>query len=259
MPCCPSHVSPLQPEVQPGLTAVRTWDSTFFGVRIAEVKPDRGSVDLAAAVQRADEDDVECLYFLADAEDHDRVRAAEAEGFGLVGIRLTLARETGSGATVATDSRVRVARSDDVPVLVPLARRSHRNTRFYRDPRFDRARVDDMYGIWIERSVHGELADAVFVAEVRERPSGYLTIAREADAAVIGLVAVDESVRGQGIGSALLCAALRWAADAGLPRVSVVTQGHTPAAIRFYERGGFEATLVQLWYHRWRAAGGAGS
>jgi dTDP-4-amino-4,6-dideoxy-D-galactose acyltransferase len=149
---------------------------------------------------------------------------------------------------------VRPARADDIPRLKDLARASHRNTRFYQDPHFERRRSDELYAIWIERSVAGELADIVWVVEVNHAPCGYLTAKNEGDRGTIGLVAVDAACRGRGYGDALLRAALTWAAEGGLSCLSVVTQGRSAAAIRFYQRAGFLTRAVELWYHRWRTS-----
>jgi dTDP-4-amino-4,6-dideoxy-D-galactose acyltransferase len=245
------------------------WDSSFFGVAIARITPDRQTAaDLAVAVRTAEQSSIDCLYLLAESDDAETVGAAEANGFRLVDVRLTLEcvmgadgrgasreRDALAGGTASSPDAARVvrpARLEDLPQLTSLARASHRNTRFYQDTRFDPARSDELYARWIERSVRGELADAVWVVDVDDAPRGYLTIGARDDAATIGLVAVDAACRGRGYGEELLRTALRWTADRGMPRVSVVTQGRSAGAVRFYERAGFTASRIQLWYHRWR-------
>jgi dTDP-4-amino-4,6-dideoxy-D-galactose acyltransferase len=241
----------------------RPWDSTFFGISVGQIVGRHAAApDLAAAVDEACAASIDCLYLLVDADDQDSVRAAETNRFSLVDVRLTLecilepaagngpmARSGGGPASV-----VRPARLDDLPQLTALARVNHRNTRFHRDTRFDPARSDDLYAVWIERSVAGELADAVWVADVDDAARGYIAVSRDAAGSTIGLVAVDGAYRGRGYGDELLRTALRWSAAARLPKVSVVTQGRAPASVRFYERHGFTASRVELWYHRWLRA-----
>ena len=258
---------------------LREWDSRFFGVRIAQVTANRSTADgLARIVRDADASAIDCVYFLADAADVETVRAAEQNGFALVDIRLALQREIGAGgdqgdgtaaagaALLPESPRIRVAESADMAALETLARTSHRNTRFHRDTRFDRVRCDDLYAVWIERSVAGELADVVFVVDVDGAARGYLTIRADrggpaeggADAghsSTIGLVAVDPVYRGRGYGDALLRRACEWTAERGLTRTNVVTQGSSAGAVRFYQRAGFMAARVEFWYHRWRLTG----
>jgi dTDP-4-amino-4,6-dideoxy-D-galactose acyltransferase len=272
----------------------RPWDSEFFGPAIGEVTSTPDPVALTAAVDAARRGGVDCLYLLVDAADVEAIGAAEGAGFSLVDVRLTMRRDDagavpGAGLTAsatvtavrrslerrrkarryerdgddttgrigghASDGSIRPAREDDIAAVEALARVSHRNTRFYRDRRFDRSRSDDMYAVWIARSIRGEFADAVWVADVDGAPRGYITVARrEADAA-IGLVAVADAYRGRGYGERLMQAAIRWADQNNLPSTSVVTQGTSASSVRFYERAGFRASRIELWYHCWLDSG----
>ena len=229
------------------------WDSEFFGVSIARVLRTRVTTDeLAAARRWAREASIDCLYLLAEAEDDETVRAAEQNGFSLVDVRVTLDRAVAAaGAFDDAAIGARRATPEDLPRLTAIARVSHRNTRFHRDPRFDPTRADELYAVWIERAVRGEQAGPVWVVDGAAGASGYLTLSRDADHASIGLVAMDASARGQGGGGRLLEAALHWSAEQGVSRLSVVTQGHQAASMRFYERRGFATRLVQFWYHFW--------
>jgi GNAT superfamily N-acetyltransferase len=237
-----------------GWTA-RAWDSEFFGASIGQITARHSTADaLALAVDDARQAAIECLYFLVDAEDPATVRAAEAGGFALVDVRLTLEcaidgpdREPPQDG----DGAIRPARHEDLQQLMALARVSHRNTRFHADTRFDPVRSDELYAVWIDRSVRGELADAVWVVDVDGSPRGYITASRGASAASIGLVAVDAECRGRGYGDRLLHAVLNWSRAQGFDRVSVVTQGRSARTVRFYERAGFTASTVEFWYHRW--------
>ena len=229
------------------------WDSAFFGVAIARVTPTRATTDdLAAAVEWARQDSVKCLYFLADANDDESVRAAEENGFSLVDVRVTLERSVlPVAASEDGGAGVRLATTADLPRLTSIARVSHRNTRFHRDKHFDARRADEMYAVWIERAVRGELAHAVWVVDEGDGPRGYLALSRDGTCSSIGLVAVEPSRRRLGYGERLLKTALGWTATRELTRISVVTQGHEASAVRFYERSGFTAQRIQFWYHRW--------
>ena len=233
----------------------RPWDSEFFGVSIGQITTNRSTIeDLERAVRQAQEASVDCLYFLADADDPATLSAAEANGFSLVDIRLTLECDTGQAERPMPPherSAIRTSSLDDVPDLMALARVNHRNTRFHRDTHFDPARSDELYAVWIERSVKGELADIVWVVDVEGVPRGYLTLQAGSHADVIGLVAVDSEYRGMGYGRQLLATALTWTAGRGVPRVLVVTQGGSASAVRFYQQAGFRESAHAFWYHRW--------
>ena len=223
------------------------WDTDFWGIRIARVDGDAMTAEGAAALEEwAAANDVACLYFLA-GEDEATPRIAEDAGYRLTDVRVALRR---APAAVETDGRVRAFAAADLPALRAIARTSHGATRFYADPRFPRARCDDLYDVWITRSAEG-WADAVFVADHEGRPAGYLTVHEAGGSASIGLVAVAEDARGAGLGASLVDAAVGWAAGRGVPELTVVTQGRSAAALRVYERAGFRVESVGLWFHRW--------
>jgi GNAT superfamily N-acetyltransferase len=246
----------MPPSTRDGLCERRPWDSKFFGLEIAQVRAEPVTDSaLGEAAAWADANRIDCLYLLIDDGDP-AAEAAARNGFEFVDLRLTLERpvrqdERGSGLPARAGSAVRAARASDLPALAAIARASHRNTRFHLDRRFDPHRSDDLYAVWIERAVDGELADAVWVAELDGRARGYVTVSAGQDAASIGLVAVEEAVRGRNYGRLLVRTTIAWTADRGLPRLRVVTQGTSESSVRFYEALGFAPRRRQRWFHRW--------
>lgn len=232
---------------------VLAWDSEFFGVRIGRIRGARLSDERARQIEAwAASERIVCVYFLADAADAETRAAAERHGYSLTDIRVRLDAPVGAERTSSGEGTVRLAQPSDLPALKAIARASHTNTRFYADGRFDRSRCAALYEHWIARSLSGELADAVWVADADGTPVGYLTIqAMAADSARIGLVAVDSERRSRGLGSALMAAAHEWCLARGITRLDVIAQGTNDAALRFYGRAGFVVRDVGLWYHRW--------
>jgi GNAT superfamily N-acetyltransferase len=122
------------------------------------------------------------------------------------------------------------------------------NSRFTTDARFPRDRVDALCDEWLVRArKRGE----VFGAEVDDVLAGLVTCEREGDAARVGVLAVEPSYRGVGIGSGLLNAASDRARRDGLQKVRVVTQGGNVEALTVYESVGFRTTAVGIWHHKW--------
>jgi dTDP-4-amino-4,6-dideoxy-D-galactose acyltransferase len=193
----------------------------------------------------AREHDVTCLYFLADSRDAATAHAAEAAGFRLMDVRVELRRPAAAEALEG----VRDARPEDRDVLRAIARGSHGITRFYADPNFPDERCDDFYDTWISRSLEG-WADGVLVAEHVGRPAGYVSC-HLGPPGSIGLIAVDESARGGGLGVVLARAAVGWSAARGVETMSVVTQGRNAQALRTFERAAFRVHSLELWFHKW--------
>jgi dTDP-4-amino-4,6-dideoxy-D-galactose acyltransferase len=216
-------------------------------VRIGRVDGDALSPELAASIDSwADESEVACVYFLASGDDPQSWHAAEAAGFRLMDLRTELSRDAASEEV----GGLRAAREEDRDALRAIARSSHGITRFYADPRFPDERCDDLYATWIDRSLDG-WAEAVLVAEADGVPSGYVSVHVDAERGSIGLIAVDAAARGRGLGETLSRGAVDWAAGAGAKAVSVVTQGRNAAALRTFERAGFRARSVGIWFHKW--------
>jgi dTDP-4-amino-4,6-dideoxy-D-galactose acyltransferase len=230
------------------------WDSEFFGRRIAKASASRLSKEETSRILSwCRTNRIECLYFLADADDARTSRFAEENGFRLVDVRVTLTwqPDNRSLADTVAECYVRPAMADDLPVLRTIARASHRDSRFYFDPGFPQSRCDDLYETWIEKSCLGQ-AEAVLVAADGAQPVGYVTCHLTTPTeGYIGLMGVHVQARGVGVGQGLVMASLRWFAQRGASQVTVVTQGRNCRAQRLYQRCGFLTGSVQLWYHRW--------
>ena len=253
-----------------------TWDSEFWGFPVARVLGEELSQARAEAIDRwCRERAVRCLYFLVGSANRQAAHAAEAAAFRLVDIRMTFERhlhgiitseETadpfpgGLDPALSTPSpglRVRPAEAADVCTLQRIARSAYRETRFYYDENFPRARCDALYETWIARSCQG-YAQAVLVADVEGTAVGYVTchVLKDGSLGSIGLVGVSGEAAGHGVGQTLVLASLDWFEARGVRTVEVVTQARNVPAQRLYQRCGFLTRQVQLWYHKWYAAPG---
>jgi len=236
------------------ICSILEWDSTFFGVTIARVNPNR--LDEQTALQVMDwcrEKQVRCLYFLADSADVATLRLAEKNGFYLTDIRVTYARSTnGLEARLTMDPGVRPAFPEDIPALRSISSSSYRDSRFYYDGHFPRETCDRMYATWIEKSLSG-YAQAVLVHGPAGQPEGFVTCATTPPDAQgkIDLVGVSDKARGRGIGQILVMESLYWFAAQGITTVQVVTQGRNIPAQRLYQKCGFLTSEVGFWYHCW--------
>lgn len=220
------------------------WDSAHFGVSIGRV---RGDVD--AAIAWMERDGVRCAYRLVPIARTEEAAPYLARGFRLVDVRVTL-----DAVPTASDSAagLRAGTPADLDALAPIAVGAYRDSRFYRDGRFATDRCDALYRIWLEKSLSGERADHVVVAELEGRPVGFVTCSLGGeDDASIGLVGVAVPARGRGLARAMVSAATAWLADRGAARVTVVTQGRNLGAQRVYQACGFRTADVALWLHGW--------
>ena len=231
------------------------WDSEFFGRRIARVTASRvtdksiADIDAWCSAHR-----IECLYLLADSTDRPTTRLVQENGFRFVDVRVTLdvrsTKDCVPGGTAAGVA-VRRATEADIDALKAIARRNHRDTRFYYDGNFPVQRCDELYERWIEKSCRG-WAENVLVAAKQGEIEGYISChVRTAGIGQIGLVGVAEKGQGRGVGTELIANGLHWFSEQGMEVVSVVTQGRNVSAQRLYQKCGFATRSVELWFHRW--------
>src|SRR5262245_16001559 len=152
------------------------WDSAFFGLRLARVSLDTLDAETASAVVgTAREQRLDGVSLLLAAADARGILAAQEVGFRLVDLRVSLERPAGAPAPSPPDlPLVRTHRPEDLPALEAIAEQAHRDTRFWRDPRFPPARAAELYRTWIRKECEGG-ADRVLVAVQDGAPSGYLS------------------------------------------------------------------------------------
>lgn len=225
------------------------WDTRHWGVLTGRaLLPARDRFQLAAIGADARRRSVELVYLSIPATDLDLANhAAEQPGLRLVDIRLVLSRAT--DGDVPAGPPVRPARTADVGALQDLAGAAHTNTRFFADPRLAPSKATELYRRWIVQCL--DRAEDVAVAELDGRIAGYVTVAVVDAAGRIGLLAVDPSARGKGLGEALVRWAIGRAAARRCDRIVVGTQGGSPVAQRLYQRCGFTTESVDLLYHWW--------
>jgi dTDP-4-amino-4,6-dideoxy-D-galactose acyltransferase len=232
------------------------WDSRFFGRRIARVRGHRlGDSLLAEILEWCSAQQIDCLYLLAAADDARTIRLAQGNAFDFVDIRMTFERSL--EALPEESYGIRPARPEDLSPLRRITGQSFIDSRFYYDHHFDRARCDDLYAAWIERSCQG-YADCVLVAELNGKAAGYVTCCLgPSQTGSIGLIAVDPQAQGCGIGQRLVVSALHYFRNHSMTSATVVTQARNLKSQRLYQRYGFRTQSVGLWYHRWSPSPGA--
>jgi len=230
------------------------WDSQFFQRRIARLnrrRLDEGSA--AEALAWCGENKIDCLYFLADADDAKTVRLAQQNNFIQTDVRVTFERLLTDDDRLLADSgdgMVRLGDERDLVALCKIAATCHQDSRFYFDEEFERSKCDLLYATWIENSFKG-FAQAVLVVEVAAQPVGYITCHLSGSESRIGLVGIADSQKGKGLGKKLVKRFLAWSLEQGAHRATVVTQGRNTGAQRLYQRCGFLTFSFQVWYHRW--------
>ncbi len=195
---------------------------------------------------------VSCLYFLGTIDDSITSQTAENEGYHLTDVRVTLENRMRYPIAASTNtSHIRAAVESDIEALRIISRNNHSDSRFYYDGHFDPKKCDELYAIWIEKSVRGA-ADQVLVWDENGAAVAYMTgKLLPDDIGSVELVGVHPDWQGKGIGYQLTMQILAWFQQQGVKRVTVVTQGRNIGAQALYQRCGFVTLSTELWYHKW--------
>ncbi|HWW39895.1 GNAT family N-acetyltransferase [Pedobacter sp.] len=143
-------------------------------------------------------------------------------------------------------------RKHDVDQLVSLALESGVYSRFYLDKNFKNGEYRKLYTEWILKSINGELAFNILIANEKSKILGFTTIVKKNEIlADIGLVAVHKDARGRGIGMGLINKTIEIARESNFKEIQVVTQMDNIPARKLYTNANFVIKDNINIYHFW--------
>lgn len=231
------------------------WDSDFFGFNVASIACLRLTENIQKQVASfIEKEKIELLEYQCDCHDRTSILVAEKAGYSFVDIRLTFSQKLLWDYSVEQKPgvEVRKATEEDIPALRSIAHDAYQDSRYYFDGHFDREKLIQFYELWAEKAVRGQLEDFAYVVTQEGKVAGFVSIKMEGKhRARIGLVGVDSSSRGAGLGMHMFMCVLKELQDQGIEYVHVTTQGRNYAAQRLYQKCGFLTEKTELWYHKW--------
>lgn len=122
-------------------------------------------------------------------------------------------------------------------------------SRFNLDPRLS-PKFKDLYKEWIVGSLNKKLADEVLLAKDNKGQSvGFITLSIKEGIGNIGLIAVSEHFRGQGVGKLLIQKADNFFREKQASAATVVTQIDNIPACRLYEKMGYTIVKNESIFH----------
>jgi GNAT superfamily N-acetyltransferase len=231
-------------------------DRERFGIVTAR-DPGFTGETLPATLRFCRENGVQMLVARCAAEDLRAAQAMEEAGGRLMDTLVYYVR--GLDRPVPEDrpplTLVRVLLPEDVAAVRRVAAESFRGYfgHYHADPRLDRAKCDETYTSWAERScVDRTVASKVLVAEHEGRVSGFLTLLeRGPEEQEIILNGVDPALQRHGIYRALVLAAVQEARSEGARRLLVSTQLINLGVQKTWTRVGFELARSYYTFHLW--------
>lgn len=223
------------------------WDSDFFQFPVARINDEVDVIENENVLQNLFENNIRLAYYSTSKQ----LEIPENKFYEvkLVDKKMTYLKEI-----VPHSANEKISSYDKVypeQKLIFLAIESGIYSRFNVDEKIGRKHFEDLYTKWIVNSIAKKIAGEVLVSKGENEITGFVTIGQKNNRADIGIIAVDPSHRGKGIGKALMLSAENFYAGK-LKSIQVVTQGDNVAACKLYESCGYKVEKKEYFYHLWK-------
>ena len=226
------------------------WDSNFLGFKVGRISQ-LNTETLEQALENAKSENYKLLY-LFEAEDcflpEDILQKYNGK---LVDGKVLYAQELSDQVLDNYEQTKRYTNSKVSNDLLQLAYESGKYSRFKLDKNFATEVFTDMYKLWIENSVNGQIADRIYVVEQDNKITAMVTLKEKSETLHIGLIATALESQGQGYGKQLINRTRQTAIELGLKNIEVPTQYDNMQACSFYEACGFRVKSITNIYHFW--------
>lgn len=219
------------------------WDSKLLNRKIGELKVASESLpQIETAIGEAKKDEFKYIICKLQSQQTALIKLLESLGFYLSDIGVTWEIKSDKflfkKLNDSSDIReiIKIATEKDISMLKEMVKSLFLDSRFYNDPFFSKKAADNIYQMWIENSVRGDVADIVFLIP----NMGFVTCKRSSHSSgEIALIGLKKDFRGKGIGTILIEEAIKWFRMQGINFVSVRTQLKNLNSMNFYLRLGF--------------------
>ncbi len=236
--------------------ALSPLDEARWGVRSARALLAAATLPAALDFCRANE--VVFLVARCAVADITAAQTMERAGFRLMDTLLYFTRIITNSASLPSPLPeavvVRPVQPDEAGAVRDLAGRAFAGYggHYHADERLERAACDAVYADWAYRSCQSrQVADEVLVATLDERMVGFITLRQRGNEGDGPLYGVDPVSQGQGIGGALMAAALAWLQARGARHMVMSTQITNVASQKVWTRLGFEPSHAEYTFHKW--------
>jgi len=226
------------------------WDSRFFGKKIGKIDVEDDYTGLVENIEKAFRQAYDLLYVFGNKNTDIPSEILTRFNGKLVDRKITYTAHIEDLRTKST-VEIKEFRSLDNSSLYDLAYLSGNHSRFRLDKGLGIENFKRLYREWIDKSVSHQIAKKVFVYEDSEQIKGMITLGVKENTATIGLIAVDESLQGKGVGMSLIDTCVQHCKAENIATLNVPTQLDNIQACKFYEKCGFTEKSVQNIYHFW--------
>ncbi|QMU26808.1 GNAT family N-acetyltransferase [Adhaeribacter radiodurans] len=231
------------------------WDTFTFGYKVARITSSSMSpAHLEKLLLNLKQQGFRLVYWSVDPDNTLLNIVAEQAGGWLADEKVTYTTQLSTNHLVINNTNAAIQSYSNAVLptdLQQLALQSGVYSRFNLDPNFKNQEFEKLYTAWLQNSINNKVAREVVVYRLEDVIIGFITLSEKNKTGQIGLFAVEEQNRRQGIGTQLLEIALHKFYSYGCQQVLVSTQRRNQAACRFYEKSGFILKNRENVYHFW--------
>ncbi len=221
------------------------WDSDFFNLQVGKLTFENTPI-LDTNFTNTEKYDL--IYIFSKK----KIKTILNFDISLVDEKIIYQKNINSKATVEKNPNVQFYNTqENSNDLYKLALQSGEFSRFKIDKKLPKNSFENLYKIWIEKSVSHEIADYIFVYKIKNKIVSMATIKIKDEIGIIGLVATDNEFRGKGYGSVILSTCETFLHSKGIKKLEVATQLQNKRACSYYEKNGFKRKSVTNIYHWW--------
>lgn len=226
------------------------WDTNFFGFKVAAIEQNflKEGKDSGILQQLLDKD-VMLSYYFSDSP-LDIENFSEYFDVLLVDEKVPLIKRLNTKAI--THPKISLYDKDAAEEkLIKLALRAGEQSRFNLDPNIPKSKFEELFKIWIEKSVRKEIATDVLVYKENSEIVGFITVQVKDGKPYASLMAVQNEYEGRGVSFALMNAVEDILTSRGYLDVYSSTQANNRKALLIYSRHGMELQKPVYVYHIW--------
>ena len=218
------------------------WDSSFFGFDVYSINSNNETT-IKDQLHQLEKHDGSLVYLFTDLV-FDDVFLTKSSG-KFVGTKVVFSKNLQS---VSFNNIIKSIKYDVIPrELLSLAFQSGEFSRFKIDTRLARESFEELYKKWLLKAIDNTDIETLVYSE-GDIIKGFISV-EFSEEAVIGLFAVDETMRGKGIGKLLLNQAEYISKNKGYNNLLIPTQKENSGACGFYLNSNYKIIEERRNYH----------
>lgn len=229
------------------------WDSSFFGFKTGRIIITSSyQIDAQLIQSEMQLNGFQLVYCFIDPQNTKANNVVKKMGGNLVDEKVTFYKEIETNSFFVNNN---ISVYKDLTLtteLYQLSLQSGVHSRFKIDNKFPNGTFEAFYKTWIENSILDQQADICFVYKTLEKITGFITLKTDATSGHIGLIAVDQKLRGLNIGTQMIKACECELASKNINQLRVVTQKANINAMQFYNKNNFKVENIVNVYHLWK-------